>query len=80
MAGAVLVAIVLVPALSVYFLKGELKPIEKNKVSTRILDWYKPLLIKVLDNRKIFIIFPTVLILLGAFSSQSLQRVHAVTQ
>ena len=68
MAGAVLVAIVLVPALSVYFLKGELKPIEKNKVSTRILDWYKPLLIKVLDNRKIFIIFPTVLILLGAFS------------
>lgn len=74
MAGAVLVAIILVPALSVYFLKGELKPIEKNKVSTKILDWYKPLLIKVLDNRKIFIIFPTVLILLGAFSFSKLGK------
>lgn len=74
MAGAVLVAIILVPALSVYFLKGELKPIEKNKVSTKILDWYKPLLIKVLDNRKTFIIFPTVLVLLGVFSFSKLGK------
>jgi len=74
MAGAVLVAIVLVPALSVYFLKGDLKPIEKNKVSTKILDWYKPLLLKVLDNRKVFIIFPIVLILLGAFSFSKLGK------
>lgn len=74
MAGAVLVAIILVPALSVYFLKGELKPIEKNKVSTKILDWYRPLLIKVLDNRKVFIIFPTILVFLGAFSFSKLGK------
>jgi Cu(I)/Ag(I) efflux system membrane protein CusA/SilA len=74
MAGAVLVAIILVPALSVYFLKGELKPIEKNKVSTTILDWYRPLLTKVLDNRKTFVIFPIILILLGVFSFSKLGK------
>ncbi|TNF25730.1 MAG: efflux RND transporter permease subunit [Deltaproteobacteria bacterium] len=68
MGGAVLVAIILVPALSVYFLKGELRPLEDNKVSKKILNWYKPVLLKVLDNRKIFIIIPTVLVLIGMFS------------
>ncbi len=68
MGGAVLVAIILVPALAVYFLKGDLKPLEENKVSSKILDWYKPMLIKVLDQRKLFLILPLVLILIGAFS------------
>jgi len=65
MFGSVLVAIILVPALSVFFLKGNLKPIEKNKISRLILDTYRPALEWILENRKKFLIAPLVLILLG---------------
>ncbi|MCO4794923.1 MAG: efflux RND transporter permease subunit [Bacteriovoracaceae bacterium] len=74
MGGAVLVAIILVPAISVYFLKGDLKPIEKNKVSTKILDWYKPMLLRVLDNRKTFIIIPTIIVLIGGIAFSNLGK------
>ena len=50
MLGAVFVAIVLTPVLSIFMLKGDLKPIEKNKVSKKIVDTYKPLLEWVLEH------------------------------
>src|SRR5690606_15266016 len=58
MLGAVFVAIVLTPVLSIFMLKGELKPIEKNKVSRIIVNTYKPLLNWVLEHRKKFILAP----------------------
>lgn len=72
MFGSVVVAIILVPALSAYFLKGQLKPIEKNKVSRRIVKFYKPLLKWMLDHRKFFFIFPSILIFLGIYSYSQL--------
>ncbi|MEE3080151.1 MAG: CusA/CzcA family heavy metal efflux RND transporter [Bdellovibrionota bacterium] len=72
MFGSVVVAIILVPALSAYFLKGQLKPIEKNKVSRRIVKFYKPLLKWMLDHRKFFFVFPSILILLGIYSYSQL--------
>lgn len=72
MFGSVVVAIILVPALSAYFLKGRLKPIEKNKVSRRIVKFYKPLLKWMLDHRKFFFVFPSILILLGIYSYSQL--------
>jgi len=74
MFGSVVVAIILVPALSVYLLKGELKPIEKNKVSRLILDTYKPSLNWMLENRKLFILFPTIIFFLGAFAYTQLGK------
>lgn len=74
MFGSVVVAIVLVPALSAYLLKGKLKPIEKNKVSSLIVDTYRPALNWMLENRKIFVIFPTIIFLLGMFAFSKLGK------
>jgi copper/silver efflux system protein len=74
MLGSVTVAIVLVPALSVYLLKGKLRPVEKNKISLFIQQSYRPLLDKVLENRRLFLIAPTLLILLGSYAFMNLGR------
>ena len=74
MFGSVVVAIILVPALSTYLLKGDLKPIEKNKVSLLIVEKYRPALNWMLDNRKIFVIFPTIIFLLGMFAYSKLGK------
>lgn len=74
MFGSVVVAIILVPALSVFMLKGKLKPIEKNKVSSFILKNYTPLLNWVLENRRKFLIAPTLIIFLGVFSFSQLGK------
>ena len=65
MFGSVLVALILVPALSVFVLKGKIKPIKKNPISKLILKLYRPTLNWVLDNRKKFILAPTFLLLIG---------------
>lgn len=74
MFGSVVVAIILVPALSAYLLEGELRPIEKNKVSRLIVEKYKPALSWMLENRKVFVIFPTIIFLLGMFAYSKLGK------
>ncbi|MBK26983.1 MAG: CusA/CzcA family heavy metal efflux RND transporter [Halobacteriovorax sp.] len=74
MFGSVVVAIILVPALSAYLLKGELRPIKKNKVSLFILNKYRPLLSWVLEHRKTFLIAPIILLLLGGFAFTKLGK------
>ena len=74
MLGAVAVAIILLPALSAFLLKGELPPIEKNKVSTLIVQKYRPILNWLLDHRKLFFIFPMFILLMGAFSFSQLGK------
>jgi Cu(I)/Ag(I) efflux system membrane protein CusA/SilA len=74
MGGSVVVAIVLIPALSVFFLKGNLKPIEKNKVSRGIINIYKPVLNFFLERRLLFVLFPTFLVLLGGYAYSQLGR------
>ena len=74
MFGAVLVAVFLLPCLSCFFLKGELKPIEKNKVSKRIISIYRPLLSLVLDHRKKFLILPLIILIVGFYSFSRLGK------
>ncbi len=74
MLGAVFVAIVLTPVLSIFMLKGELKPIEKNKVSKKIVDIYKPLLNWILEHRKKFIAAPVIACLAGAIAFTQLGK------
>lgn len=74
MFGAVIVSIILVPALSSFFLKGRLKPIEENKVSIFILKYYQPMLRHVLKNRGKFLLIPAVLILISGFASTRLGK------
>lgn len=74
MFGSVVVAIILVPALSAFLLKGELKSIEKNKVSRVIVNNYRPLLDWMLDHRKIFVVFPTLIFVLGVYAYSNLGK------
>ena len=72
MFGSVIVAIMLIPSLSVYLLKGKLTPIEKNSMSSFIVNNYKLALNWMLENRKKFIILPAVIFMLGIFSYSQL--------
>lgn len=74
MVGAVFVAIVLIPVLAIFMLKGDLKPIEKNKVSHTIVNSYRPLLDWVLEHRKTFLMAPFIVLILGALSFGQLGR------
>lgn len=74
MFGSVTVAIVLVPALAVYFLKGNLKPIEKNPVSNTIVTTYIPILHWMLEHRKLFLTLPVMILLLGGFAYSKLGK------
>jgi Cu(I)/Ag(I) efflux system membrane protein CusA/SilA len=74
MLGSVFVAIVLVPVLAIFFLKGELKPIEENKVSKKIVDIYTPMLEWVLNHRKQFLFAPLIAIIFGGFAFNQLGK------
>lgn len=74
MFGSLIVAITLIPALSVFFLKGNLKPIRKNFVSRSILRGYRPLLSFVLEHRFLFLLAPILLVLAGAWAFTQIGR------
>lgn len=74
MLGAVFVAIVLLPVLSIYMLKGKLVPMERNKVSRSIMNIYSPLLNWVLEHRKVFLLAPLLTCILGGFAFSQLGR------
>ncbi len=66
--GSVFVAITLIPILTIYFLKGKLKPIEKNSLSRNIISAYQPTAQWILNNKKKFLMIPLVLLMLGGFA------------
>lgn len=74
MFGSVVVAIILVPALSVFMLNGKLKPIEKNKVSRFIVNKYGPALNWILENRKKFLVAPLILLIIGGIALSQLGK------
>ena len=74
MLGAVFVAIVLLPVLSIYMLKGKLVPMERNRVSRSIVNIYSPLLNWVLEHRKVFLLAPLVTCIIGGIALSQLGR------
>ena len=72
MLGAVLISITLIPALSVWMLKGELKPISSNRLSQFIVTTYEKILNWVLSNRRKFLVFPLAIFLVGVIAFQRL--------
>jgi Cu(I)/Ag(I) efflux system membrane protein CusA/SilA len=74
MLGSVFVAIILIPVLSIFMLKGNLRPIEKNKMSKKIINIYEVLLNWILENRKKFILIPIILCILGTISFSKVGR------
>lgn len=74
MFGSVVVAVVLIPALATSFLKPPLRPIEKNKVSQKIVSLYQPALVWVLEHRKLFLVLPLLLFIAGGISFSKLGK------
>jgi len=74
LSGSVFVALALIPALSVYFLKGNFKAISKNRTSRSILKLYSPALENVLRNKKKFVAVPFVVIIAAAIAFNSIGK------
>ncbi|MBQ47638.1 MAG: CusA/CzcA family heavy metal efflux RND transporter [Zetaproteobacteria bacterium] len=74
MLGAVIVALLLIPALSVPLLKGKLRPIEHNTVSRLVVNTYRPILLQVLKHRKKFLLIPGIILLIGLWSFAQLGK------
>jgi Cu(I)/Ag(I) efflux system membrane protein CusA/SilA len=72
--GSVLVAIFLLPALSTFILKGDLKPISQNKLSSGLLNIYKPLLNWILNHRGLFLLAPALILAIGGFAFSRLGK------
>lgn len=64
MFGSIVVALVLIPALSVFLFKSKPK-VETNKVSNTIVRLYRPMLNWVLDNHLKFMVLPFGVLVLG---------------
>ncbi|MCB9061915.1 MAG: efflux RND transporter permease subunit [Halobacteriovoraceae bacterium] len=74
MLGSVFVAVVLIPVLSIFMLKGELKPIEKNTVSSSIVTTYKYFLNLILAHRHLFLLIPLLICIGGVFAYKHLGK------
>lgn len=72
MFGALLAAVVLIPALAVYFLRGRLVPLKTE--SSVIVRAHRYLLSKILDLRIVFLVLLLPLIVVGVWAFKSLDK------
>lgn len=74
MIGAGIIALVLLPTLSYYFLKGKLRPADENKTAQFLYRWYNPAIAWALKNKIKVAIAAILIIVIGlscaAFMSQ----------
>lgn len=71
--GAFLVSVFLIPALSVFLFKGPLKPLDQNKMNLQITRIYRCTLGWILDHRRLFLIIPALLLVLGLTAWKNLE-------
>ena len=74
MLGALTVAIILIPSLATLFLRGKLRPLEDNRVSSIIVRTYRLLLTKILCIRPIFLCSLLPLLVLGYYAFSNLDK------
>jgi len=74
MFGSLLVAVVLIPALSAFFLRGKLKPLQKNKLSRGIVNSYRFLLQRLLHRRGLFLFALVPLLAVAYLAFTTLQK------
>lgn len=67
MIAAAIIALVLLPTLCYYFLRGRLKSVEENKTAQVLLKGYNPMIRWSVKNKGIVIGISTILIFIGAF-------------
>lgn len=74
MFGSLLVAVVLIPALAAFFLRGQLKPLQKNKLSLGIVNSYRFLLQRLLRRRGLFLFALVPLLAVAYLAFNTLQK------
>ncbi|UCC95620.1 MAG: efflux RND transporter permease subunit [Candidatus Omnitrophota bacterium] len=74
MAGAALIAIILLPTLSYYFLRGRLRPVEENRTAQALYKRYKPIIGWSLNNKKKVIIASLAVILVGLLCASLMKQ------
>tara|TARA_B100000315_G_scaffold260371_1_gene321202 strand:- start:141 stop:3287 length:3147 start_codon:yes stop_codon:yes gene_type:complete len=74
MAGAAVIALMLLPTLSFYFLRGHLRPVEENKTTKALNKKYLPIISWSLNNKKIIAIISIAIIFLGMVSASFMKQ------
>ncbi len=65
MAGAALIALVLLPTLCYYLLRGKLRPVDENKVAQGLYRVYNPMIAWSLIHKRIVVLIAAVVIVVG---------------
>jgi Cu(I)/Ag(I) efflux system membrane protein CusA/SilA len=74
MAGAAIIAIVLLPTLCYYLLRGRLKPVEENKTTQALYKGYKPMIEWALKHKNKVIALSIGVIILGVISASLMKQ------
>ncbi|MDD4202327.1 MAG: CusA/CzcA family heavy metal efflux RND transporter [Candidatus Omnitrophica bacterium] len=74
MVGAAIIAITLLPTLCYFFLRGKLKPVEKNKTSRFLNKKYEPTIKWALNNKKAVVLISSMVIFLGFFCGSLMKQ------
>ncbi len=74
MLGSLLVAVILIPALAAFFLRGSLRPHQQNKLSLAIVNSYRFILQRLLRHRGLFLLSLIPLLVGSYFVFNSLQK------
>jgi Cu(I)/Ag(I) efflux system membrane protein CusA/SilA len=74
MAGAALIALLLLPTLCYYLLRGKLKPVEENKATQLLYKGYKPAIGWALNNKKIVVIISVAVIITGLICASFMKQ------
>jgi Cu(I)/Ag(I) efflux system membrane protein CusA/SilA len=74
MAGAAIIALMLLPTLCYYLLKGKLKPAEENKTTQFLYKGYNPLIKWSLSNKKTVVIISVAVVILGLLCASMMKQ------
>ncbi|MFC1808065.1 efflux RND transporter permease subunit, partial [Candidatus Omnitrophota bacterium] len=74
MAGAAIIALMLLPTLSYFFLRGRLRPVDENKVAQFLRKVYRPTIGWALKNKKKIILISVSLVLIGVLCASMIKQ------
>jgi Cu(I)/Ag(I) efflux system membrane protein CusA/SilA len=74
MAGAAIIALVLLPTLSYYFLRGRLRPVEENKTTQLLHKGYHPVITRSLKNKKVVAVISAAVIIAGLLCASLIKQ------
>jgi copper/silver efflux system protein len=74
MTGAALIALLLLPTLAYYLLRGKLKPLSENRVAKAIQNIYRPLIKKALNFKSFIVVSSLIILVIGILLSTQIKQ------